>query len=46
MPVMDAVRVAVGAVSPGTDSEEALALVASLPTIVAAYWRMLGGQSL
>jgi citrate synthase len=43
VPVMDAVRMAVGAVSPGTDSEEALALVASLPTIVAAYWRMLGG---
>ena len=44
VPVMDAVRMAVGAVSPGTDSEEALALVASLPTIVAAYWRMLGGE--
>ena len=44
VPVMDAVRMAAGTVSPGTDGEEALALVASLPTIVAAYWRMLGGE--
>src|ERR671910_1021404 len=44
VPVMDAVRMAVGAVSPGADCEEALVLVASLPTIVAAYWRMLGGE--
>jgi citrate synthase len=45
VPVMDAVRMAAGTVSPGTDGEEAaLALVASLPTIVAAYWRMLGGK--
>ena len=43
VPVMDAVRMAVGTVRAGTDGEEALALVAGLPTIVAAYWRMLGG---
>jgi len=41
VPVMDALRMAAGTVSPGTDEEEALALVASLPTVVAAYSRML-----
>src|ERR687890_1960457 len=43
-PVMDALRMASGTVSPGTDSEEALAMVACLPTIVAAYSRMLEGE--
>src|SRR5918997_2639906 len=41
---MDALRMAAGTVSPGTDEEEALALVASLPTMVAAYSRFLGGE--
>src|SRR5215203_6031389 len=42
VPVMDALRMASGTVSPGTDDEEeALALVACLPSIVAAYSRML-----
>jgi citrate synthase len=41
---MDALRMAAGTVSPGTDEEEALALVARLPTIVAAYSRMLEGE--
>ncbi len=44
VPVMDALRMATGTVRPGTDVEEALALVSRLPTIVAAYWRMLGGE--
>ncbi len=44
VPVMDALRMAAGTVRPGTDEEEALALVSGLPTIVAAYWRMLGGK--
>ena len=44
VPAMDALRMAAGtAVMPGAPGEEALALVARLPTIVAAYWRMLGG---
>jgi citrate synthase len=37
-------RMAAGTVSPVTDEEEALALVASLPTMVAAYSRLLGGE--
>jgi citrate synthase len=44
VPVMDALRMAAGTVSPGTDEEEALALVASVPTMVAAYSRLLGGE--
>ena len=44
VPAMDALRMAAGTVSPGTDEEEALALVASLPTIVAAYSRLLEGE--
>ena len=42
VPVMDALRMAAGTLRTGDD--EALALVAGLPTIVAAYWRMLGGE--
>jgi len=44
VPVMDALRMAAGTVSLGTDEEEALALVASVPTMVAAYSRLLGGE--
>jgi citrate synthase len=44
VPVMDALRMAAGTVRTSADDEEALALVACLPTIVAAYWRMLGGE--
>jgi citrate synthase len=44
VPVMDALRMAAGTVRTGEDKEEALSLVSSLPTIVAAYWRMLGGE--
>ena len=44
VPVMDALRMAAGTVRAGSDDEEAPVLVASLPTIVAAYWRMLGGE--
>ena len=44
VPVMDALRMASGTVSPGPDEEEALSLVARLPTIVAAYSRMLEGE--
>jgi citrate synthase len=44
VPVMDALRMAAGTVRTGADVEEALSLVACLPTIVASYWRMLGGE--
>jgi citrate synthase len=47
VPAMDALRMAAGTVSlGGADGayDEALALVASMPTIVAAYWRLLGGE--
>jgi citrate synthase len=44
VPVMDALRMAAGTVSPGTDEEDALALVGSLPTMVAAYSRLLEGE--
>jgi len=44
LPVMDALRMAAGSLRTGGDEEEALSLVSSLPTIVAAYWRMLGGE--
>jgi citrate synthase len=44
VPVMDALRMAAGTVRTGADDEEALALVSSLPTIVASYWRILGGD--
>jgi citrate synthase len=41
---MDALRMAAGTASLGESGGEALALVARLPTIVAAYWRLLGGE--
>jgi citrate synthase len=44
VPVIDALRMAVGTVRTGEDMEEALSLVSSVPTIVAAYWRMLEGE--
>jgi citrate synthase len=44
VPAMDALRMAAGTVRTGADDEEALVLLACLPTIVAAYWRMLGGE--
>ena len=44
VPPMDALRMAAGTVMPGASYEEALALVARLPTIVAAHWRMLEGE--
>ena len=44
VPVMDTLRMAAGTVRTGEDEEEALSLVSSLPTIIAAYWRMLGGE--
>ncbi len=44
VPPMDALRMAAGTVMPGTPYDEALSLVARLPTIVAAYWRMLEGE--
>jgi citrate synthase len=43
-PVMDALRMAAGTTSLGvTSGSHAEALVARLPTIVAAYWRLLNG---
>src|SRR5215211_1475034 len=44
VPVMDALRMAAGTVRTGADDEQALVLVSCLPTIVAAYWRILGGE--
>ena len=49
IPAMDALRMAAGALSLDESAAdrshaEALALVARLPTIVAAYWRLLGGE--
>jgi len=44
VPVMDALRMAAGTASPGTDAEQALALVASLPTVVATYSRLVEGE--
>jgi citrate synthase len=44
VPAMDALRMAAGTIEAGTDYEEALALVARLPTIVAAYSRMVGSE--
>ncbi|MDQ3864914.1 MAG: citrate synthase/methylcitrate synthase [Actinomycetota bacterium] len=41
---MDALRMGTGTVAPGKDDEQALTLVARLPTIVAAYSRMLEGE--
>jgi citrate synthase len=51
-PTMDALRMATGTINLGVHDDvtvdrsyaEALALVACLPTIVAAYWRLLGGE--
>jgi citrate synthase len=46
-PVMDALRMAASTASLGAADEpyaEAVALVARLPTIVAAYWRLLNGE--
>ena len=44
VPVMDVLRMAAGTASPGTDAEQALALVASLPTVVATYSRLVEGE--
>jgi len=41
---MDALRMAAGALSLDISDDEALALVARLPAIVAAYWRLLNGE--
>jgi citrate synthase len=41
---MDALRMAAGTASLGETGGEALALVARIPTIVAAYWRLLRGE--
>ncbi len=44
VPAMDGLRMAAGTVMPGSPEEEAIALVARMPTIVAAYGRMLEGE--
>ncbi len=52
VPIMDALRMAVSSISLRASNEttksdsrqDALALVARFPTIVATYWRMLNGQ--
>ena len=46
-PAMDALRMAAGTISIGVSDDSyaaALALVARLPTIAAAYWRLLNGE--
>ncbi len=46
-PTMDALRMAAGTLSLGGvegDADEAAALVARFPTVVAAYWRLLNGE--
>jgi len=47
VPPMDALRMAAGTLSlgPVDERQAALALVARLPTIVAAYWRLCNGRS-
>lgn len=50
LPVMDALRMASGLISLNTNSENAVeaskAILASLPTIVATYWRLLTGKDI
>lgn len=43
---MDALRIAAGTITLTSRGEDALALVAQFPTIVAAYWRLLHGRPL
>lgn len=43
-PVIDAVRMAVASLPTLDDATDARTLVAGLPTIVAAYWRLLQGE--
>ena len=43
-PVIDAVRMAVASLPSIDDTADARSLVAGLPTIVAAYWRLLHGN--
>ena len=43
-PVIDAVRMAVASFPSGDDVSDAQTLVAGLPTVVAAYWRLLHGE--
>lgn len=46
-PVMDALRMAAGALSLGSSGapeDDALTLVAAFPSVVAAYWRLLNGD--
>lgn len=47
LPIMDALRMASGLVTLSTEDDaqaQALALIASFPTIVAAYWHLLNGD--
>ena len=43
-PVIDAVRMAAASLPSIDDSTDARSLVAGLPTVVAAYWRLLHGN--
>lgn len=46
VPVMDALRIAAGTLSLGVAEEQlAPAIIARLPTIVAAYWQLVNGRS-
>ncbi len=44
IPPMDLLRMAAGTLSGGEDQEAALTLVAQLPAVVAASWRLLRGE--
>ena len=44
-PVIDAVRMAVASLPSIDDTADARSLVAGMPTIVAAYWRLLHGKN-
>ena len=42
---MDALRMAAGILVTANDADDARTLLAAFPTIVAAYWRLLGGRA-
>lgn len=48
LPVMDVLRIAAGTVNLSTDNadDHAFAITSALPTINAAYWRLLNGQDI
>jgi citrate synthase len=45
LPAMDALRMAAGTLSLGMGDDVAASILARLPTLVAAYWRLVNGQT-